>query len=371
MLLHTILIKPASGYCNMRCDYCFYCDEMVNREQAFRGMMSETTLRNLVKKAMRQAGNEICFAFQGGEPTLRGLDFFRKAIEYEMHFNRRGIRVVNTLQTNGFAIDEAWCRFFKEHDFLIGVSVDGTAAMHDRYRHDPAGGPTYERVRKTTELFDRYGVEYNILTVVTRQIAEHAEEVYREYQRNGWYYQQYIACLDPFGEEPGSRAYSLTPEAYGTFLTELFRLWEKDWRKGRAPYIRQFENYIGILMGMQPEACEQRGVCSVQCVAEADGSAYPCDFYAVDEYCLGNYNENTIDELTGSERAKRFVKESLERDEACGSCPWAALCRNGCRRHRVQDPESGWSRNYFCRGYKMFFEKCAPAMQEIAQYLKK
>lgn len=223
--------------------------------------------------------------------------------------------MVNTLQTNGFAIDEDWCRFFKEHDFLIGVSVDGTAAMHDRYRHDPAGGPTYERVRKTTELFDRYGVEYNILTVVTRQIAEHAEEVYREYQRNGWRYQQYIACLDPLGEEPGGREYSLTPEAYG--------------------------------------------------------SAYPCDFYAVDEYCLGNYNENTIDELTGSERAKRFVRESLEWDEACGSCPWVALCRNGCRRHRVQDPESGRSRNYFCRGYKIFFEKCAPAMQEIAQYLKK
>ena len=256
MPLHTILIKPASGYCNMRCDYCFYCDEMVNREQAFRGMMSETTLRNLVKKAMRQAGNEICFAFQGGEPTLRGLDFFRKAIEYEMHFNRRGIRVVNTLQTNGFAIDEAWCRFFKEHDFLIGVSVDGTAAMHDRYRHDPAGGPTYERVRKTTELFDRYGVEYNILTVVTRQIAEHAEEVYREYQRNGWYYQQYIACLDPFGEEPGRREYSLTPEAYGTFLTELFRLWEKDWRKGRAPYIRQFE-----AGGLRAARRVQRAVC--------------------------------------------------------------------------------------------------------------
>lgn len=371
MPLHTILIKPASGSCNMRCDYCFYCDEMENREQAFRGMMSEATLKNLIKKAIRQAGGEICFAFQGGEPTLRGLDFFRKAIEFEEHFNRREIRVVNTLQTNGFAIDEEWCRFFKEHDFLIGVSVDGTAAMHDRYRHDPAGGATYERVKRTTELFDRYGVEYNILTVVTRQIAEHAEEVYREYQRNGWQYQQYIACLDPLEESPGQKEYSLTPEAYGIFLTELFRLWEKDWRKGRAPFIRQFENYIGILMGVPPESCEQRGVCSVQCVAEADGSAYPCDFYAVDEYCLGNYNENTIDELTGNERARAFIKESLESGGACDTCPWAALCRNGCRRHRVRDPKSGESRNYFCEGYRMFFEKCAPAMKEIADYLRR
>lgn len=371
MTLHTILIKPASGMCNMRCDYCFYCDEMDNREQAFRGMMSEETARNLIRKAMRQADREICFAFQGGEPTLRGIGFFRKVIEFEQRFNRNNVRVINTLQTNGYAIDDEWCRFFREHGFLIGVSVDGTEAVHDRYRHDAAGGATYARIKKTTEMFDRYGVEYNILTVVTRQIAERAGEIYREYKKNGWNYQQYIACLDPVGEKPGQRDYSLTPEAYGGFLTELFRLWEKDWRKGRAPYIRQFENYIGILMGVPPESCEQRGTCSVQCVAEADGSAYPCDFYAMDEYCLGSYNDNRIEEFFENETAKNFVRESLKNDGECRICPWYSLCRNGCRRHRVQDPQTGLYRNYFCGGYRMFFEKCAPRMKEIADYLSK
>lgn len=371
MRLHTILIKPASGLCNMRCAYCFYCDEMEKREEGTRGMMSVDTMKNLIKKAMRQAGAEICFAFQGGEPTLRGLDFFKEVIRLEERFNRRGIRVMNTLQTNGFAVDEEWCRFFKEHDFLIGLSVDGTQEIHDRYRHDASGGGTYARVKETADLFDRFGVEYNILTVVTRSAAEHAREIYREYKKNGWNYQQYIACLDPAGEEPGGREYSLTPEAYGTFLTELFQLWEKDWRKGRAPYIRQFENYIGILAGIPPEACEQRGTCSVQCVAEADGRAYPCDFYALDEYCLGNYNENSIEEFFESETAKQFVRESLKHDETCRQCRWFPLCRNGCRRHRIRDEKTGAYRNYFCGGYRIFFEKCAPRMKEIAGYLGK
>lgn len=370
MTLHTILVKPASGLCNMRCGYCFYCDETEKREQAFRGMMSEDTLKNLIKKAMRQASGEICFAFQGGEPTLRGIDFFRKAVEYEQHFNRRNIRVINTLQTNGLSLDEEWCSFFKEHDFLIGVSVDGTKALHDRYRHDAGGGPTYEKIKDSVSMLDRYGVEYNILTVVTGEAAGRAGEIYQEYKRNGWNYQQYIACLDPVGEEPGHREYSLMPGDYGKFLTELFRLWEKDWRKGKAPYIRQFENYIGILMGVTPESCEQRGVCSVQCVAEADGSAYPCDFYAMDEYCLGNYNDSGIEEFLRSNTAVDFVRTSRKNGQACMRCPWFILCRNGCRRHRLPDGETGLYRNYFCEGYQMFFSKCAARMKEIADYLK-
>lgn len=370
MPLHTILIKPASGLCNMRCDYCFYCDEMDHREQALRGMMSESTLKNIIKKGIRQAGGEICFAFQGGEPTLRGIGFYRKAVEYEERFSRGRVRVVNTIQTNGYAIDDEWCRFFKEHDFLIGISVDGTKELHDRYRHGKDGGASYDRVRNAVRLLEKYGVEYNILTVVTGQMAGRAKEIYQEYKKNGWNYQQYIACLDPVAETPGQRAYSLAPEEYGKFLSELFRLWDKDWKKGRAPYIRQFENYIGILMGIAPESCEQRGICSVQCVAEADGSAYPCDFYAMDGYRLGSYNENGVDEMLLSRRAADFVKESRKTPESCGQCRWYPLCLNGCRRHRVREAETGAYKNYFCGGYQIFFEKCAPRMKEIADYLK-
>lgn len=369
MTLRTILIKPASGLCNMRCEYCFYCDEMEKREIASRGMMSEETLKKLIKKAMFQAREEICFAFQGGEPTLRGIDFFRKAVEFERKFNKKDIRVLNTIQTNGLALNEEWCTFFKQHDFLVGISVDGTETIHDTYRRDAAEDPTYNRISENIRLLERYKVDYNILTVVTAQIAENIGEIYREYRKKGWRYQQYIICLDPIGEEPGKQKYSLTPELYGRFLTELFRMWEKDWRKGRAPYIRQFENYIGMLLGYAPESCEQKGICSVQCVAEADGSAYPCDFYVLDEYKLGNYTENSIREMLENPLAGGFVRQSFELDEECRKCRWYPLCRGGCRRHRIIEKETGKYRNYFCEGYKMFFEKCAGEMEEIARFL--
>mgnify|MGYP005756809157 CR=1 FL=1 len=370
MPLHTVLIKPVSGSCNMNCDYCFYCDEMEKRNTSSYGMMSEKTLKNLIRKSMHQAREEICFAFQGGEPVLRGISFYEKAVELEQRFNINQVRVMNTIQTNGFALNDEWCRLFKRHNFLVGVSVDGNREIHDRYRHDRAGGPTYEKVRENIRKLDEYGVEYNILTVVTAQTAEQIEEIYHEYRRSGWKYQQYIACLDPLCEEKGKREYSLTPELYGEFLIRLFRLWDKDWKKGRAPVIRQFENYIGILMGYEPEACEQRGVCSVQCVAEADGSAYPCDFYVLDEYRLGNYNSDTVEELMESQHAVRFVRESLKIDPECTACKWYFLCRGGCRRNRIRTGNGGAYRNYFCESYRMFFEKCSKRMNEIAQYAR-
>ena len=168
----------------------------------------------------------------------------------------------------------------------------------------------------------------------------------------------------------GKREYSLTPELYGEFLIRLFRLWDKDWKKGRAPVIRQFENYIGILMGYEPEACEQRGRCSLQCVAEADGSAYPCDFYVLDKYRLGNYNTDTIEEMTSSRNGREFVRESYRTDPECEACRWYSLCRGGCRRHRIRDDGSEIYRNYFCEGYRMFFERCYKRMSEIAQYAR-
>ena len=145
---------------------------------------------------------------------------------------------------------------------------------------------------------------------------------------------------------------------------------DKDWKKGKAPFIRQFENYIGILMGYEPEACEQRGRCSLQCVAEADGSAYPCDFYVLDKYRLGNYNTDTIEEMTSSRNGREFVRESYRTDPECEACRWYSLCRGGCRRHRIRDDGSEIYRNYFCEGYRMFFERCYKRMSEIAQYAR-
>lgn len=353
----SVLMKPASGMCNMRCEYCFYCDEMEKRTTESFGFMSEETLKNVIRRTLSRAEGFASYAYQGGEPTLRGIDFFKKAVAFQKQYNRRGIQVNNALQTNGYLLDEEWCLFLKENQFLVGLSVDGTAEYHNALRHTKSGEDTFDRVCRSAGLMDRYGVDYNILTVVTPRIAENIEEIYREYEGRGWHYQQYIACLDPLGEPCGGTAYSLTPEAYGTFLDRLFGLWYRDYKKGRQPYIRQFENYIGMAKGYPPEACDQRGTCGIQNVVEADGSVYPCDFYMLDEYRLGNFNTDRLDRIDERRKEIGFVERSRLLNEACGKCEYYRLCRGGCQRNREYNERTGQYENYFCRAYQIFFDR--------------
>lgn len=363
----SVLMKPSSGMCNMSCDYCFYCDETQKRVQESYGFMTEETLKNIIRKTMINADISISYMYQGGEPTLRGIDFYKKAVEFQKKYNRKGIRVYNALQTNGMAIDEEWCRFFSENEFLVGISIDGTQDTHDAYRHDKKGGATYDRIVKATQLMDRYQVAYNVLTVVNQKTVDKAEEIYKEYQKRNWKYQQYIACLEPMGEGHQKSIYAISPEQYGNFLIQLFEQWYSDWRKNRQPYIRQFENYIMILSGYLAEACDQRGRCGIQYVVEADGGVYPCDFYMLDKYRLGNFNENRVAELDEKRSEINFIAESQKLPLECRECLYYNLCRGGCQRYR--DPIEGgkFYRNYFCEGYKMFFEKCGDRLLEIAK----
>lgn len=367
----SVMIKPASGNCNMHCDYCFYCDEMANRKQHSYGFMTEETLQNVIRKTMFQAEYQITYAFQGGEPTLRGIDFFRKAIAFEKKYNHKHIRVSNVLQTNGYDLNEQWCQFFQENEFLIGVSVDGTRQLHDQYRHGAGSGePTYDRICENVKRLERYGIEYNILTVVTQSIAQNAGAIYETYKRNGWMYQQYIECLDPLEEEKCTSPYSLQPLTYGKFLTELFDLWYGDFQKGRQPYIRRFENYIRLLAGWRAEACEQCGECGVQVVVEADGSAYPCDFFMLDAYRLGNFNQDRLPQMDLRRREIGFIDRSRNICEECRKCPYYALCRGGCQRSRRLLPDERAYRNRFCEGYRYFFAHCLERMEEIANRIK-
>ncbi|MCC2826402.1 anaerobic sulfatase maturase [Faecalicatena orotica] len=363
----SVLIKPASGICNMKCDYCFYCDEAKKRITKSYGFMTERTLRNVIRKTMLHADGMISYVFQGGEPTLRGLEFFEKVIEYQKQYNKNRVYVNNAIQTNGYALNEEWAKFFKENHFLVGFSLDGTKENHDLYRHNTEGEGTYDRILKSINLMDAYGVDYNILTVVTKDTAEHISEIYKEYQTRGWNYQQYIACLDPLGEERGKNPYALTPVQYGSFLIELFQLWYEDWKKKKQPYIRQFDNYIGILMGYQPESCDQRGSCGVQTVVEADGSVYPCDFYMLDEYYLGNLNEHRIEDIERMRKEIGFIERSEKVSEECRKCQYYRICRGGCQRNRERNSYSGEYENYFCSGYKMFFDACLEQLKEIAR----
>lgn len=365
----SVLMKPSSSLCNMSCDYCFYCDEAEKRTQPSYGFMSEQTLKNIIRKTMLRSEHMISYAYQGGEPTLRGLDFFRQAIAYQKQYNKNNIHVHNALQTNGYAIDEDWCRFFKENHFLIGLSVDGNRAIHDSMRHARSGEGTFERVARSAKLMDEYGVDYNILTVVTPLIAKHVKEVYETYKERGWNYQQYIACLDPIGEGHGQTPHSLTPEVYGQFLIDLFKLWHADLQTGCQPYIRQFENYVGLAAGYMAESCDQRGTCGLQTVVEADGSVYPCDFYMLDEYRLGNFNTDRLDAIDEKRREIGFIERSQKLDSACAACPHYRLCRGGCQRNRDYVEASGLYRNYFCEAYQMFFKACGEKIEAIGKTL--
>ena len=355
----SVLMKPASSMCNMSCDYCFYCDEAEKRTRRSFGMMSEQTLKNVIRKTMLRTERMACYAYQGGEPTLRGLDFFEKAVALQNQYNKNHIQVQNALQTNGYLIDEAWCEFLRDNHFLVGLSVDGTSKIHNGLRHDRKdGGETFEKVINAARLMDRYGVDYNILTVVTPEIAENIQKVYGFYKENGWNYQQYIACLDPLGEGHGKTPYALKPEVYGQFLVDLFELWFDDLMHGRQPFIRQFENWAGILSGYKAEACDQRGICSIYYVVEADGSVYPCDFYMLDEYCLGNFNADRVDAIDKKREEIGFVERSKKLVSSCRKCSYYGVCHGGCQRNRDLDPVSGLYENYFCKAYQMFFDKC-------------
>ena len=318
-------------------------------------MYKRQTLEILIKKALEEADGYCGFAFQGGEPTLVGLPFFERVLELQKKYNQKKVRVDNSIQTNGYQLAEDWARFFARENFLVGLSLDGIKATHDAFRVNARGEGSFAEVMRTAELFERFGVEYNILTVVNGKTGLRAAKIYDFYKKNGFSYLQFIACLDPLGEEPGKQAYSLTPEVYGQFLMDLFDRWYEDVRTGDQPYIRQFENVVGMLAGREPESCEQRGICSVQNVIEADGSVYPCDFYALDEYCLGNVSTGTFEEFRTSPAAERFVRDSAESLEDCRSCPYFAICRGGCRRNRITLADEKRA-NYFCRAYRRFYD---------------
>lgn len=366
----NLLIKPASGLCNLRCKYCFYADEMKNREVASFGMMSNETLENVIKKTFDYATESVTFAFQGGEPTLAGLDFFRQMIILTKQYNMKKLPLNFALQTNGILLDDEWAEFFAENDFLIGLSLDGIKDTHDIYRVDAQGVGTYKSVMHSAQILQKHKVQYNILTVITSQTATRIGKIYGFYKKSGFDYQQYIPCLDPIGEEKGQYSYSLTPEKYEYFLKTQFDCWYNDIIRGNYTYNRYFQNLVGMLLCQAPESCGMIGFCSNQNVIEADGSVYPCDFYVLDQYRLGNLNYNSFEEIEHKREEIGFVQQSKTIDEKCKECKWYAICRGGCRRDRER-PDGTLGLNYYCQAYSHFFEYAISRLEKIATMVTK
>lgn len=363
----NLLIKPASSLCNMRCKYCFYADVSRNRDTMSYGIMEEDTLEFLVKQAFDYATGYAGFAFQGGEPTLAGLPFYRKLIALQQKYNSRNLPVYNSIQTNGYALNEEWAAFFAEHHFLVGLSMDGTRDVHDALRVDANGEGTYDIVAKSAALLERFGVSFNILCVVNNYVARHPQKVYNNLKQ--YKFLQFIPCLDDFDGE--KRPFSLTPQRYGSFLKATFDLYYQDFMAGNYVSIRNFDNYVRMLQGYLPESCAMNGVCTCYFVIEGDGSVFPCDFYVLDQWKLGNIRDESLSDLLKSGTARDFVSASRHRADACTVCPYFRLCRGGCRREREPFVEEKPGLNRFCESYKSFFAYSTHRMQQMAAMLQK
>lgn len=356
-----LLIKPASSMCNMKCSYCFYRDEAEHRETANYGIMNPEIKQSLIKNALSCAEEECVFAFQGGEPTIAGLEWFRDFVDCVQKEKREEQNIRYTIQTNGTLLNDKWFDFFRENNFLVGLSLDGTQAVHNRYRKDRYGKGTFSSVYSAAKKMQELDIRLNILTVLTGDSAENIEEIYEFFKREGFFYQQYIPCIDPIGEAPGGRIFSVQPGQYGRALKKLFDLWFRDTLQGEEIFIRQFENWMTALSGGEPETCSMRGKCTMQNVTEANGDVYPCDFYAVDGYCAGNVTENTFDELQRRAECGGFLKEWRQQELACWGCRYYPLCRGGCRRDIYLEGDQYYQ--YFCQGYKEFFQYAISRME--------
>ncbi len=324
-------------------------------------MMSISTLENIVSKALAAAKSNCTFGFQGGEPTLAGIGFFRELIRLQEKHNSRGLKINNALQTNGTLIDDEWAQFFADNGFLVGLSLDGNRETHDCYRKDAQGGGTFKTVRRAAKILEKHKVQFNVLCVVTGLSAKNAKSLYRFFMHNGFEYQQYIPCMDPLGQT--ALEYSLSTEEYAVFLKDMFDVWYDDRKKDVFVYNRYFENLAGIIKGVPPESCDMTGHCSVQYAVEADGGVYPCDFYMLDGYCLGNINTDSFEDIDRQREDIRFIEESVNLPDECKGCKWLTLCRNGCKRYRNSEGKS-----IFCEAYKEFFEYATQRLAKLVKY---
>lgn len=348
----SIMIKPASGNCNLRCKYCFYSDVTSNRQCSNMGFMSDSTSERLIKSALSFANsNSVVFAFQGGEPLLAGLDYFRNFTQKVKEYNVKNSNIFFSIQTNGTLINREWAEFFFRNKFLVGLSLDGNF-KGNKFRIDKKGQNTYFKITSSAKILKSHNVEFNILTVLTGFCAENAENIYKYFRDNGFHYLQFTPCLRPFGDKSENEMY-MTNSQYADFLIKVFNLYVKDFVRGNYVSIRQFDNYVRMYLGENPEQCGMCGHCMHQFVAEGNGNIYPCDFYCTDEWLLGNINDTHLSQIANSEKAIQFIKESLSVKDECKNCKFYPLCRGGgCKRQKID--------NNYCQAYKTFFSSTLP-----------
>ena len=355
----SIMIKPASSLCNLRCKYCFYCDVAENRESFSFGVMNEATAERLIRSALNFAdGESVAFAFQGGEPLIAGLEYFRFFVSCVRENNKKNSRIFYSVQTNGTLVTDEWCEFFRENEFLVGLSLDGDRE-DNRFRLDAKGNNSYFKILKAAEKLRKHAVEFNILVVLTGYCADRCEKVYKYFRDNGFKYLQFIPCLRPFGDESESELY-MTSEQYAAFLIKTFNLYVKDFVRGNYVSVRLFDNWVRMFLKEKPEQCGLCGHCTHQLVVEGNGNLYPCDFFCTDEWLLGNIENTSVEEALTGKKAEEFIRESLALEERCKECRLFSMCRGqGCKRQKLHAD--------YCPAYKAFFSSCLPLFRAFGR----
>lgn len=340
----------------MGCSYCFYRGKKGLFPWSDIHRMEETVLETVIRDLMEQGPREVSIGWQGGEPTLMGLPFFRKAVEFEKRYGQ-GKVVANGLQTNGLRIDGEWAAFLKEYRFLVGLSLDGPEAVHDHYRRLSGGQGSFRQVCEAAKRLLDAGVEVNALSVVTDHSARFPEEIYAFLKSLGLTYMQFIPCFEAGGpdypRQPAS--FSVPSEAYGTFLCRLFDRWLSDFQEGRpTTSIRFFESLLFSYAGMAAPECTLLSECGTYLVVEHDGQVFSCDFFVTPENRLGMIGERRLGDLLHSDNQQAFGRLKSRLPEECTHCRWLPLCRGGCVKDRLKGRNS-IGLNHFCGAFKTFF----------------
>jgi len=374
-----VLTKPTGAICNLNCSYCFFLD----KEQLYPGSrfrMSDDVLETYIRQLIETHQTpEVTVAWQGGEPTLMGIDFFRKAIAFQEKYHKPGMTFENTLQTNGTLLNDEWCEFFKENNYLIGLSLDGSQKLHDANRVDKGGGGTFDRVMRGLRLLQKHGVNYNILTTVNRVNADHPLEVYRflrDEVKTDWI--QFIPVVERLNDN-GDTLYqtgtmvsdrSVLPEQFGNFLITIFDEWIRH-DVGKV-FIQTFEATARSWMGLPSGMCVFAPTCGHGVALEHNGDLYSCDHFVEPDYWLGNIQETPMAELVGSDQQYNFGRDKLRTlPKYCRECDVRFACHGECPKNRfLTTPDGEAGLNYLCAGYKKFFQHVNQPLQVLANLMR-
>ena len=374
-----VMLKPVGAACNLACNYCYYLEKSNLYKHQPKRQMSEELLERFVKDYIEaQTMNEVVFTWHGGEPTLRPLSFYQKAVELQKKY--AGGRIIhNSLQTNGTLLTDEWCRFLKANNWLVGISIDGPEAFHDRYRRDSQGKPSWKKVMEGIRLLQHYGVEWNAMAVVNRYNADHPQAFYRFFKSIGCQYIQFTPIVERNVQHADGRHlasigdatdapvtdFSVTPEQWGSFLCGLFDEWVKQ-DIGRV-FVQIFDSMLANWVGVAPGSCIYAKECGHAGVMEYNGDVYSCDHFVFPQYKLGNINEHTLIEMLYGEKQRRFSQLKYNKlPRQCKECRWAFACHGECPKNRfVNDRYGNPGLNYLCAGYRRFFEHIAPTMDEM------